>query len=271
MATLRPEDLTLSALPRNRLGQLKEDAVTKLLQRAAWDYREALAERQGLARTVDELTLRLDELMEQVASLETAASRSKEPDELARALLAAAQRTAREDREAARQECELMLKKAARRAEKVQGDAAARAAEIARIEALREQIVAEATERAATITAAAEAEASALLEQASAAVEERELQASPAREELDHELALARRAFVEELASAQAEADAALADARRELARLEVGAGVLPPFRTEAAREVAEIGQRTLDELQSLDAARDGAEDDLLGDLQLPK
>jgi chromosome segregation ATPase len=266
MATLRPEDLNLSAVPRNRLGQLKEEGVVELLQRAAWDYREALAEKQRLARTVEELTQRTGELMEQVASLETAASRHREPDELARALLAAAQRTARESREIARQECEMMLKKAARRAETIEEDAAGRAAEVARIEALQEQIVAEATERAATITATAETEAASLLEQASAAVREHELQASSAHEELNRELAAARRTFAEERKSAQAETDAALADARRELARLETETAALRSLRTEAAQEVAEIVQSTLYRLDSLDATSDGAEDDLLGD-----
>lgn len=238
MATLRPEDLSLSALPRNRLGHLKEDAVAELLQRAAWGYRKAVAENQRLTRTVEELTQRLDELTEQVASLETAAARHKDPDELARVLLVAAQRTAREEREAARQECDLMLKKAARHAKQMQ-------------------------EKAATITVAAEAEASALL----ASFEARERQIAATREELDRELATARRALTEELASAHTEADAALADARRELDRLETETAMLRSLRAEAVHEIADIAESTLEGLESLGAAGRGAED-LLGDLQ---
>jgi colicin import membrane protein len=241
MASLRPEDLNLAALPRNRLGHLKEEAVAELLQRAAWGYRKALAEKQRLERTVEELTQRTDELSEQVASLETAAARYKDPDELARVLLVAARRTAREEREAARQECELMLKKAARRAEQVQ-------------------------EEAAKITAAAEAEASALV----AAVEARELQVASAREELDRELATARRTLNEELASAHAEADAALAEARRELDRLETETAMLRSLRAEAVREIADIAESTLEGLESLGAASRG-EEELLSDLQLPQ
>jgi cell division septum initiation protein DivIVA len=124
MASLRPEDLNLSALPRNRRGQLKEDALAELLQRAAWDYREVLAERQRLARTVEELTQRVDELTQQLAALEQDASRHKSPDELARVLLFSAQRAAREEREAARQESVLMLKKAARRAARLETETA---------------------------------------------------------------------------------------------------------------------------------------------------
>lgn len=145
MARLRPEDLNLSALPRTPLGHLKTDAVGELLQHAAWDYREALAENQRLAKSVEELGRRVEELTAQVTSLEEAAARRKSPDELARSLLASAQRTAREERESGRREGELILKKAAERAEKLEEDAARRAAdrlaEIARLEDLREELL----------------------------------------------------------------------------------------------------------------------------------
>jgi len=151
MATLRPEDLNLSALPRNRLGQLKEDAVAELLQRAAWDLREALAEKQRLARAVEELTQRVEELTEQAASLETAAARRRDPDELARVLLVSAQRTARQERQAAREECELMLKKAARRAEQMESELGRLETETAMLRSLR----AEAAQQVAQIAQSA--------------------------------------------------------------------------------------------------------------------
>lgn len=145
MPRLRPEDLNLSSLPRTPLGHLKTDAVGELLQHAAWDYREALAENQRLTKSVEDLVRRVEELTAQVATLEEAAARWKNPDELARSLLAAAQRTAREEREAARREGELILKKAAERAEKLEEDAARRGAhslaEIARLEALRDELL----------------------------------------------------------------------------------------------------------------------------------
>jgi len=146
MASLRPEDLNLSALPRSALGHLKTDAVADLLQRAAWDYREALAQNQRLTSTVEELTRRVEELTAQVDSLEEAAARRKDPDELARTLLASAQRAAREERESARREAELMLKKAAQHAERMEEEitrrGAARLSELARLEALKEDVVA---------------------------------------------------------------------------------------------------------------------------------
>jgi cell division septum initiation protein DivIVA len=146
MAPLRPEDLNLSALPRSSLGHLKTDAVGDLLQRAAWDYREALAQNQRLTTTVEELSRRVEELTAQVTSLEEASARRKDPDELTRTLLASAQRTAREERESARRDGELILKKAARRADKMEEEVARRHAdrlsEITRLEALRNEIAA---------------------------------------------------------------------------------------------------------------------------------
>lgn len=145
MGRLRPEDLTLSALPRTPLGHLKTDSVGELLQHAAWDYREALAESQRLTKSVEDLGRRVEELMAQVASLEEAAARRKSPDELARSLLASAQRAAREQRESARREGELILKKATERAERVEEDAARRGAdrlaEIARLEGFRDELL----------------------------------------------------------------------------------------------------------------------------------
>lgn len=144
MARLRPEDLNLSALPRNPLGHLKADAVGELLQHAAWDYRETLAENERLAKSVAELGRRVEELTTQVAALEESAARRKEPDELARSLLASAQRAAREERESARREGEVILKKAARRAKELEDDLARqeadRVAEITRLEALRDEL-----------------------------------------------------------------------------------------------------------------------------------
>jgi len=139
MARLRPEDLNLSALPRSPLGHLKTDAVENLLQRAAWDYRETLADNQRLKRSVEGLAARVEELTAQTASLEEAVARRKDPDQLARSLLASAQRTAREARESARREAELILKKAAQRADKLEADVARREADrlaqLARVEA----------------------------------------------------------------------------------------------------------------------------------------
>lgn len=147
MAAIHPDDFDISALPRTRLGHLKDDAVADFLQRAAWDYRQVLAQKQQLGSSVEELTARIEELTKQLASLEEAAAHRKDSDELARSLLAAAQRTAREERDSARRDVELMLKKAARRVERLDEEVERRAeerlSELARIEALREEVAAQ--------------------------------------------------------------------------------------------------------------------------------
>jgi Domain of unknown function (DUF4115)/DivIVA protein len=146
MDVLRPEDLDLSAVARSPLGYLKADSVEQLLQRAAWAYREALAENQRLGQTVDDLTQGVEELTRQVASLEEATARYREREELTRTLLASAQQAAREERESARQEAELILKKAARRAGQLEQKAsrleADRLSELARLDAWRDDTIA---------------------------------------------------------------------------------------------------------------------------------
>jgi len=146
MDPLRPEDLDISAVARSPLGHLKANSVEQLLQRAAWAYREALAENQSLGQTVDDLRQRVEELTRQVASLEEATARHKEREELTRTLLASAQRAAREERESARQEAELILKKAARRAGQLEQKAsrveAHRLSELARLDAWRDDTIA---------------------------------------------------------------------------------------------------------------------------------
>lgn len=118
---IRPEELTVSALPRSPLpGGIKTDAAAQLLQRAARDYRDAVAEIRRLDQIAEKRARRIEELEVQVASLEADATARKNPDELGRAFLEAAQRTAHERREDARREAELLLKKAARRAETIE-------------------------------------------------------------------------------------------------------------------------------------------------------
>jgi cell division septum initiation protein DivIVA len=119
VASTRPEDLNLS-MARGPLGHLQAATVETLLQRAAWDLREALAENQRLRRTVEDLTQRVEELTAKAADNEHAVARHQEPDGLTRTLLFSAQRAPlEEEREAARREAELMLKKATRRAKRL--------------------------------------------------------------------------------------------------------------------------------------------------------
>jgi cell division initiation protein len=142
---IRPEDLTVTGLPRTPLpGGIKNDAVDDLLRRAAWDYQEALAQLRQFAETVQEQARQIEELEARLASLEAHPGARKDPDELGRTLLEAAHRAARERREDARREAELLLKKAARRAERIELDAHRRLqgglAEVEELEAFRAEI-----------------------------------------------------------------------------------------------------------------------------------
>jgi cell division septum initiation protein DivIVA len=135
---IQPEDLSISALPRSPLpGGIKPQAATDLLERVASDYRDALAEAERLSATITEQARRIKELEAQIVS-------RTDLDELARGVLASAQRIAREQREQARQESELLLKKAERRAQRIELDAHRRVedglSELEQLEAFRKEL-----------------------------------------------------------------------------------------------------------------------------------
>ena len=135
---IRPEEITLSGLPRSPFpGGIKADAAAELLRRTAEDYRALLAQTGRLALTVEEQARRMEELEQQIAALEADAATRKRPDELAHKLLASARQAAREERESVRRECELLLKKAERRAESIEREAHRRhASKVAALEQL---------------------------------------------------------------------------------------------------------------------------------------
>lgn len=132
-----------------------------------------------------------------------------------------------------------------------------------------EALVAEAQEKAASLSTEAEAQASALLEQVKAQAEKREQETRAAREQFERELADAKQAHAKELKSAQAEAEAALAAARRELGLLENKAGQLRSLVADMERRIVETARKTLKDLEAFDAsASRPTENDLLADLQ---
>jgi len=141
---IQPEDLNPSGLPRSTFGGVKEEAVADLLKRTAWDYREALARKKQLEAEVEQLTRRAEELEEQLAATQAKAAERRDPDELLLTVLGSAQRAAREQREEARREAELLLRKARVRARRIEDDAVRRAdaerGELAAIEALRDEV-----------------------------------------------------------------------------------------------------------------------------------
>ena len=230
--TIRPEDLTVSALPRSPLpGGIKPDAVADLLERTAWDYRTALKQARELTKTLHEQARRVEELEAQIASLKADAVTRKDPDKLAGEL------------ESTRRELEQLR---SQHGDEVADEEAIGKALLAATRA-GEEIAAEARSAAERITADAEARAGAILDQATAAAEEREPELAEAR--LDLERVRART-----LDEAQEEAERILANARQELERLESYAARLRSLLVDNQRRFAELAESALGQLEDVDA-----------------
>jgi cell division septum initiation protein DivIVA len=141
---LSPNEIDPELLPRASVGGFKRGPVEELLKRVAWDYRQLLHNNHELRGQLAELEARADELERQLERIEKE-GRRKQPDELARQALAASQRAARELRESTRQECEVAIKKARTRAERIEQqfyqDNARAVAELRELEELRRAAV----------------------------------------------------------------------------------------------------------------------------------
>ena len=141
---LDPKEISAAGLPRSPLGGYKAGPTVELLKRVAWDYMQLVHECAKHAETVERLTRRTDELEAQVAALQTLLDGHKDPDELARTLLAMAQRAAHELRESTRSEGEATLKKARVRAQEIESEAqkriSASMADVTQLKQLRERV-----------------------------------------------------------------------------------------------------------------------------------
>ena len=141
---LDPKEISAAGLPRSPLGGYKAGPTVELLKRVAWDYMQLVHECAKHAETVERLTRRTDELEAQVAALQTLLDGHKDPDELARTLLAMAQRAAHELRESTRSEGEATLKKARVRAQEIESEAQRRIgasmADVTQLKQLRERV-----------------------------------------------------------------------------------------------------------------------------------
>ena len=122
---LNPKEINSSRLPVGVRGY-RRDATDELLKRVAWDYSQTIHERETLARELEELKQRNEKLEAETAALHDLIARSPKHDEVGRALVANAQRAARELREATRAECESILKKVRAHAAEHEHDVEAR-------------------------------------------------------------------------------------------------------------------------------------------------
>jgi cell division septum initiation protein DivIVA len=140
---LNPKEINGRQLPVGVRGY-RRDATDDLLKRVAWDYSQALHDHEALVEAARTLKQRNEELEAQVSALNALVARHTDRDEVNRALLANAQRAARELREAARVECEAMLKKARQRAADLERDAQLQlktsAGEVERLVSLQDEL-----------------------------------------------------------------------------------------------------------------------------------
>ncbi len=108
---LSPDSIENPDLPRARVGGYSIEATDELLSRVAKEYRQLQRDRTDLLTRQAELEDRLHKIL-------LAAEPDGEPREpLTTSLLAVAHRVAAEMRAQAREECEVMLKKARRRSQ----------------------------------------------------------------------------------------------------------------------------------------------------------
>lgn len=137
---LDPEQITTAGLARDPVGGYKPRPVAELLTRVAWDYRKVLEENKSLAEAADGLRRRIQELEPQIDRLEQELARRRDPGDVSRAMLAAAQRIAGELRASARSDGEAALKKARVRARSIEEEARRRVEAAAKAERLGEHV-----------------------------------------------------------------------------------------------------------------------------------
>lgn len=143
MKPLSPKDINASRLRRSVVGGYDAAATEEYLRTVASNYAWLLQEWETLSQKVGDLEHEAAERVEALARLRTELESRKHPDELARSVLHASQRVARDVREAARAESESALKKARGRAAEIESEVerakASIVAEIAELDAERER------------------------------------------------------------------------------------------------------------------------------------
>jgi cell division septum initiation protein DivIVA len=141
---LTPDQIESAKLPRATIGGYKVGPTTDLLHRVSWDYRQIVHQHAVVVEEANLLRVRVAELEQELQKAKQAVDERRDPDELTRVVLSAAQRTAREVREAARQEAETTLRKARRRAAELERQVTNRRTrevrELAALEAARESV-----------------------------------------------------------------------------------------------------------------------------------
>jgi cell division septum initiation protein DivIVA len=251
---MRPEDLTVSGLPRSPLpGGIKVAAVADLLRRAAWDYGAAIRHARELNEAVGEKARRIEELEAQVASLEAdIVAREAGTETIGKALLAVA-RVAEEIAAEAHASAERMTTDAEARATTILEQATAKAEERNRESlALKERLEIE----LAAARAAFEKQQAA----SKAELEQEREQLNRDREAM-RELLERERTRVE--GEAYERAEALLDETRRRSEQLRA-------LLTDSRRRLMALTESALSQLEDFDAKGDCGQEDLLDDLRPP-
>jgi cell division septum initiation protein DivIVA len=118
--SIDPDEITADRLPRAYVGGYAVEKTEELLRRASWDYRQLLHDYGLLSEEVELLHARVVELEQEGEGLRAQIAASENRAERVGAMINAAGRAARETRENARLDAELVLKKARRRAAKLE-------------------------------------------------------------------------------------------------------------------------------------------------------
>ena len=149
--TLEPDQIDLEGLPRAVGGGFKREAVEELLGRVQSEYAQLNEEHRRLKEELDRRERATNAADEPAAATPAPAAKPespaepagrvaepprREPDDLARFLLASALRASRETREAARQECETMLKKTRVRSASLEKQMALRSEQLREVTAI---------------------------------------------------------------------------------------------------------------------------------------
>lgn len=112
---ITPDEIKAERLPRARVGGYATVATEALLTQASWDYRQALHDLEQMYAENAQLQERIEALEKQADALRAEATAGESKAGRVDATLQTAQRVAREERESARRDCEVMLKKTRRR------------------------------------------------------------------------------------------------------------------------------------------------------------
>src|SRR5262245_3667249 len=89
--SLSPDQIDSANLPRAAIGGYKAGPTADLLHRVSWDYREVMHQHAMVVEEAKLLRVRVAELEQELQSANQAVNERRDPDEVTRVVLSAAQ------------------------------------------------------------------------------------------------------------------------------------------------------------------------------------